>query len=83
MAEVAQQLERQLLDLKKQIEEAKIRKAEAEGAIKVQRQQLADEHGCKTVKAALKKLDEMDVQIEELNQQIVEGMAKLEKDYDV
>lgn len=83
MAAIAQQLEQQLLDLKKQIEEAKQAKAEAEGAIKVQRQQLADEHGCKTVKAALKKLDEMDGQIEALNQQIAEGMAKLEEEYEV
>ena len=73
----------QLLDLKKQIEQAKTRKAEAEGALKQMKRQLEDDHGCKTVDAAIKKLEKMDVQIEALNQQIAEGMAKLEKDYEV
>jgi predicted nucleic acid-binding Zn-ribbon protein len=70
--------EQQLLNLKKQVDEAKSSVSELEGHKKALMKQLKDEWNLTTVEAAQKKLDSMAKQIDTLTIQIEEGLKEME-----
>jgi len=70
-----------LLKLKEEIEQAKLDKAQVEGALKQNMQRLKDEFQVRSVEAANKKLDELNKQKLELEDSIESAMKSLEEKY--
>lgn len=75
--------EKQLLDLKKKVDEAKTTVSELTGQRTAQIKQLKDEWKCSSVEEAEKKLEKMSKDITELDQQIEESIEELETKYNV
>lgn len=71
--------EKQLLDLKKQIETAKTRTAEFQGQREYLLKELKRQYDCSTIAEAKDKIKEYQKSIDGLNKLINEGMADLEK----
>ena len=74
--------EQQLLDLKKQIDQAKSEVSELNGREKRLMEQLQKDWGCKTVKEAEKKIKDMETDLASINEQIHKGVEELEEKYD-
>lgn len=72
-----------LVKLKKEIDQAKLDKANAEGALDQCLTRLKEEFGCKTIEAAQKKLNGMKERQEELAEEIEEALKELEEEFDV
>lgn len=75
--------EKELLELKKQVDAAKVAISELEGQKKAQLKQLQEDWGCKTVEEAEKKLAKMRKEVETLETQIETGIEELEEMYNV
>jgi len=71
-----------LIKLKKRIEKAKLDQATAEGALQQCMKQLETEYGCKTLKQAQKKLEEMTEEHKKLEKGIKKAIEELEENYD-
>jgi predicted nuclease with TOPRIM domain len=75
--------EQQLLDLKKNVDEAKTSVAELTGQQKSLMKQLKDDWQCSTIEAAQMKLKSMDNDIANLDAKIAKGTKELEEKYNV
>ena len=71
----------QLLDLKKEIGEARETATELTGRKKQLMETLEKDWGCTTIPQAEKKAEKMDTDINQLNQQIKDNTAELEEKY--
>lgn len=74
--------DQQLLDLKKEIDNSKIKLSELKGQKKVQMDTLEKKWGCKTVKQAERKLKQMKDNITDLQEQKEKGIKELEEQYE-
>jgi predicted nucleic acid-binding Zn-ribbon protein len=72
--------EKELLDLKSQIDSARIKVSELTGQQNALMEQLK-EWGCKTIEDAEKKLKEMETSISDFDVKIAKGVEDLEKKY--
>lgn len=75
--------EKQLLQLKEEIESAKTQMAELSGRQKYLREQLKKEWQCETVEEAEKKLQELITEVQELEEKCVELFKQIQEKYDV
>jgi len=75
--------EQQLLNLKKEIEGAKVQLNQLEGQEKALMNQLQKDWGCKTIAEAEKKLKAIQKEIDTLNEKINCGINELEEKYDI
>ena len=73
--------EQQLLDLKKQMDKATEKATELSGQQKQLMGTLESDWSCKTVDQAEKKVEKMDTEITQLNNQIKKGTEELEEKY--
>jgi len=74
-------VEQKLLSLKQKIESAKTEKSKLDGAMESLKKRLLDEFGCKTVKQAEKKIEEMKEKLKSLNNDIQEKLKSIEEEY--
>lgn len=72
-----------LLNLKNEIDTAKTKISEAKGKLSYLLTQLKDQYGCKTVKEAEEKIEEMDKRLDKLNEQIQSATTELEEKYNL
>jgi len=70
---------KQLLDLKKQIDEAKTSMSELRGRRTYLIQQLKKQWDCKDINEANKKLNEMEKEIQKLEKEITKGITDIEE----
>lgn len=70
-----------LMKLKRDIEQAKLDEATAQGALKQCLDRLKTDFNCKTTEQAKTKLKEMKEQYEELEEEIEESLKELEEEY--
>ena len=75
--------EQDLLDLKKDIDEAKTKQSELVGQKTALMTQLKNDWGCKTVKEAQEKLKTMGEEIEDIEDKIEKGVTDLQEKYNV
>ena len=75
--------EKELLNLKKQIEEAKTKVAELEGTRKHLMKELKDDWSCNSVEEAEKKLNKMESDLDKLRTQIDKGIEELTEKYNL
>ena len=73
---------KRLTRIKNQIEEAKTKKAHAEGRLSILMKELKDDHGCKDTVAAERKLKVMNKKVATLKTELEEGIEALEEAYD-
>ena len=71
--------ERDLLQLKKTIDEAKVKHSEQKGKLSYLMQELERHWECKTVEQAKQRLEGMEEEIRVLDRQIQEGLADLQR----
>ena len=72
--------EKELLELKEEIEEAKSEQSQLKGRLDGLLEQLQKDWGCKTIAEAEKKLKKLDEEIEQLQDQITKQTTELEKE---
>ena len=70
--------EKDLLDLKKEIEEAKKRQANLQGRREALLEQLQKEYGVETIDQAQKKLKQLDAQLKKKKEAIADATEELE-----
>jgi len=75
--------EQDLLDLKKDIDEAKTKQSELIGQKNALMTQLKNDWGCKTVEEAQEKLKTMGEEIEDIEDKIEKGVTDLQEKYNV
>jgi len=75
--------EKQLLELKEDVEIAKTKVSELNGQQKALTDQLKTDWGCKTIAEAEEKLKEMETEIDSLDKKIGKGVLELEQKYNV
>lgn len=75
--------EQQLLDLKDDVEEAKVKVSELTGQNTALINQLKTDWGCKTIAEAEAKLKEMDTSIASIDKKIEKGILELEEKYEL
>jgi len=75
--------EKQLLELKEDVETAKTKVSELNGQQKALTDQLKTDWGCKTIAEAEEKLKEMETEIDSLDKKIGKGVLELEQKYNV
>ena len=75
--------EKQLLDLKKTIDETKDEVKQLEGRQKYLMQQLKKEWKCSNLEQAKKKLEKMKKDVADIDEKIKEGVAVLEEKYEL
>ena len=63
------------------IEETKQEAAEANGKLKAAKERLLKEFKCKTVKAAKVLLEKLESEVQELEEELEEGLAEMEERY--
>ncbi len=73
--------EKQLLDLKEDVSEAKTKVSELTGQQTALTNQLKTDWNCKTIAEAAKKLKEMDTEIDSIDKKIEKGVQELEEKY--
>jgi len=73
--------EKQLLDLKKQVDDAKTTVSELKGQKNALSKQLLDEWKCKAIEEAKSTLISMEVELTMMDQSIKNGIEELEKKY--
>lgn len=73
--------DKDLLELKKEIDTAKNELAELRGQRTALNRQLKEQYGCTSLKAAETKLKEMEGTIDDLNTKIEEGIAEIDEKY--
>lgn len=73
--------EKELLNLKNNIDQAKKQISELEGERKALLKQLESDWGCKTIEEAHEKADGLSSAIETLNQSIQQGLQELDEKY--
>ncbi len=74
--------EKRLMNIKQQIDDAKMEVSQLKGRRANLMEQLQDQWKCKTVEQAEKRLDEMRLEVEELKEKIQDGIEKLEDEYE-
>ena len=74
-------LKKKLVDMKSQIDAAKTKVAQGEGALDQLQKRMLTEFGCKDLAAAEKLLDELEAEDEQLEKDIAAKIETLEKDY--
>ena len=74
--------EKDLLQLKKEIDSAKSEKAELTGELKSLMKQLKDEWKCSSLEDARKKIRQWEKEISELDEKIKTGITELEEKYE-
>jgi len=74
--------EKQLLDLKKEIDQSKTKLSELKGKKEALMDTLEKTYGCKSIKAAEKKLTQLKEKVESLEEEKQEGIKELEEHYD-
>lgn len=79
---MAEDVAKRLLGIKKQIDEAKIEKAQIEGALDQNMKRLKEEFGVSTLKKAKEKLETLKGEQEKLQTKLDKQMKKLEDDYE-
>ena len=75
--------ERELLQLKKEIDEAKQKTSELKGERQALMKQLKEEWDCETIEQAQSKITEMGEQSEKLSNEINNGLTELDKKLNV
>ncbi len=75
--------EKQLLDLKEQIDDAKQSVSELKGQQTALLRQLKDTYKCSSIEEAEKLADKMKQDIDKLQKQIDEGCRELEEKYEI
>ena len=79
---MAEDVGKRLLSIKKQIDDAKIEKAQIEGAIAQNMKRLKEDFGVSTLERAKKKLDKLAEEEQELQTKLDTAIDKLEEEYD-
>lgn len=74
--------EKRLLDLKQQIDDAKLEVSQLKGRRANLMEQLQEQWGCKTVKEAEAKLEKMRQETTQLEAQLKKGIQQLEDEYE-
>jgi len=74
--------EKELLELKEDIEEAKQKVSELKGERQALMKRLKEDWNCGSLEEAEKKLKEMSEQVEKLSDEITEGMEELESKFE-
>lgn len=74
-------LKKKLMDMKSQIETAKTKVAQGQGALDQLQKRLISEFDCKDLTAAEKKLISLEDEEEKLEKEITVKVEKLEKEY--
>lgn len=75
--------EKQLIDLKKKVEEAKTKSTELTGQKNALMKQLKKDWGCDTIEQAETKLKKLEKQIESIDEQIESGIEEIENKYEL
>ena len=75
--------EKQLLDLKEEIGEAKNKVAELKGQQNALMKQLKEEWGCTTLEQAEKKIAQIEEEVAILQRQIEKGIEELQEKYGI
>jgi len=75
-------LAKKLLDLKKKAEQSSQEAAEYRGQLSQLKASLKEEFGCKDEHEAQVKLEALNQELHSLNQQIEQGLQKIETDYE-
>ena len=75
--------EQDLLNLKKEINDAKAEVAGLNGQLTALMKQLKDDWGCTTLDQADKKIAQMEEEITKVQKQLQEGIAELQEKYGV
>jgi predicted nucleic acid-binding Zn-ribbon protein len=73
----------EVIALKEEIDKCKTEKAQLEGEQKAILKQLEEDWGCKSIKQAAKKVEEMESEIGQLETEIEEGLQELEEKYEL
>ena len=74
--------EKELLELKEDIEEAKQKVSELKGERQALMKRLKEDWNCGSLEEAEKKLKEMSEQVDKLSDEITEGMEELESKFE-
>ena len=74
--------EKELLELKENIQEAKQKVSELKGERQALMKRLKEDWNCGSLEEAEKKLKEMSEQVEKLSEEITEGMEELESKFE-
>ncbi len=74
-------IEEDLLDLKRDIDEAKTKVAELNGQVTALLRQLKEEWKCSSIQEAEEKLRKLDLKITSIQKEIDKGCAELEEKY--
>lgn len=72
-----------LLDLKREVDDAKNEVTRLEGQLELLMKDLKEKHGCSTIKAAEAVLEKTQGEIDNLEEQIKNGIAELEERYEI
>jgi IMP dehydrogenase/GMP reductase len=75
--------ERQLLQLKKKVEDSKTTVAELTGQQTAVMKQLKDEYGCKTIEEAEEKVKTLNTKVTKINNRIDEGVVELKEKFEL
>ncbi len=71
--------ENDLLELKKQIDQAKAKESELKGQLDLLMKQLKKDWGCKSIDEAKAKIEELEQEAKDLAKQIQEGIETIQK----
>ncbi len=75
--------EKELLELKQEIERAKSKLSELKGRKEYLLQELYDKWGCRSLEEAQSKIDALNAEIDDLETTIEKEIGELENEYDV
>lgn len=75
--------EKQLLELKKKVDEAKTKSTELTGQKNALIKQLKKDWGCDSIEEAEKKMKKFEKQIESIDEQIEKGIEEIEEKYEL
>jgi len=75
--------EKELLELKEQVDEAKTKTSELKGQKTAILTQLKNDFNCKNIKEAEAKLEQMETSIANIEKKIEKGVQELEKKYNL